>query len=292
VTKAERYLLLKSLAPKLVAIESGELELILRQFEVEWAYFEYEIPPAEYVMARLERSSDDILLELSSFLDSGAIDSIVTYIGKPGPWKSGRFKLFLSHRAEDKVVLAELKRKLEKYGIDCFLAHEDISPTEEWVNVIESALRSCDSLATWLTPNFHASDWVDHEIGIAYSRHVLLVPLKNGVDPYGFFGKYQGMQCVGLEIEEVAKQLFLILIVNELTQDKCAAGLVQALHDTEHFSDAKELAGLLRHVASWNPELLRSLEACMENPQVNEAWGVPERIQSLVESHSSGIPKN
>src|SRR5262249_54560409 len=79
---------------------------------------------------------------------------------------------------------------------DAFVAHEDIEPSLEWQDVIEEALKTCGAMVAWLTPDFPTSDWTDQEIGYCLARETLVIPVRVGLDPYGFVGKYQGLQGV------------------------------------------------------------------------------------------------
>lgn len=105
----------------------------------------------------------------------------------------GYFKLFLSHASKYKVQTAELKDRLRFFGVACFVAHTDIEPLTEWQNEIELALASMDALAALLTPGFHESFWTDHEVGFAFARRVPIIPVRLGIDPYGFMGKSQAL---------------------------------------------------------------------------------------------------
>ena len=51
-----------------------------------------------------------------------------------------------------------------------------------------------DALAAILTPGFNESKWTDQEVGVAVGRGSLIIPIRKGMNPYGFIGKYQGMQ--------------------------------------------------------------------------------------------------
>lgn len=55
-------------------------------------------------------------------------------------------------------------------AIAVFVAHAAINPTEEWQQVIEYALRSCDACAALLAPGFKESDWTDQEVGFCMAR--------------------------------------------------------------------------------------------------------------------------
>jgi hypothetical protein len=93
-------------------------------------------------------------------------------------WPDGRFRLFLSHLAKHKAGVSKLKDELEQFGISAFVAHEAIKPSLEWQREIELALRSMHALVALITPEFHASNWTDQEIGWAFGRGVLVVPVR------------------------------------------------------------------------------------------------------------------
>jgi hypothetical protein len=48
-------------------------------------------------------------------------------------WEAGEsFRIFLSHISKFKVETAALKKRLELFGVSCFVAHMDIKPSKEW----------------------------------------------------------------------------------------------------------------------------------------------------------------
>ncbi len=112
-------------------------------------------------------------------------------------WKTGFFRLFISHTSPNKISAHNLKAALPKYRIAAFVAHDDIDPTKEWQLEIERALRTADSLAAIITPDFIESRWCDQEVGFAFGRGKLVVPLCKESVPHGFLGKYQGFQARG-----------------------------------------------------------------------------------------------
>lgn len=93
-------------------------------------------------------------------------------------WKPGYFRLFISHLSEYKVSAANLKGCLQNFGIDGFVAHEDITPSKEWEQEIEAALFSMDALCAIVAPGFEKSRWCDQEVGIALGR-------KKWCSPFG-----------------------------------------------------------------------------------------------------------
>lgn len=140
-------------------------------------------------------------------------------------WIDGFFRLFLSHVSAHKVAVAELKKELKAWGISAFIAHEDITPSLEWQNEIELALRSMHALAALLTPDFHESKWTDQEVGFALGRGSLVVPVRLGLDPYGFIGKVQGLSGSLEQPSRIARLLFDILLSHPATHRHMRSGL-------------------------------------------------------------------
>jgi hypothetical protein len=90
--------------------------------------------------------------------------------------------------AEKKVFANEVKMALLFYGIDSFVAHEDIVGGAEWLQQIRIALHSCDALVGILHEGFRESPWCDQEVGIVLGREKPVIPLSMDLLPYGFFG--------------------------------------------------------------------------------------------------------
>ena len=182
-------------------------------------------------------------------------------------WEQGYYRLFLSHKTEDKVEAAKLKADLRQYGVSCFVAHEDIHPTKEWQNEIENALFSMDALVALMTKGFHDSDWTDQEVGIAIGRGVPIISVKLGRDPYGFIGKYQALKCSWAESPlEIAK----LLINNE----KMKEAYIQALSACHSFNGGNALADLLPYLNNLTPvQVSTIIDIYNTNGQIRSSYG-------------------
>jgi hypothetical protein len=113
--------------------------------------------------------------------------------------------------------MGSLKQQLALYGICGFVAHDSIKPTKEWISEIETALATCHALAAFLTPEFHESRFTDQEIGYCLSWGALIVPVKYGLDPYGFIERYQAQSALNKAPAQIAEDLFGILMANSQT---------------------------------------------------------------------------
>ena len=85
-------------------------------------------------------------------------------------------RVFLSYSSHDKELAGQVKKELESRGLEAFLAHEDIEPTQEWEGVILENLKACDVFIPLLSENFKESEWTDQETGVAVSEEKLIIP--------------------------------------------------------------------------------------------------------------------
>ncbi len=85
----------------------------------------------------------------------------------------------------------QLKTALQTYGIVCFVAHEDIEPSQGWLREMENALHSMDAFVALLTKDFHQSVWTNQEVGFALCREVPVAPVNMAINPRGFMRDLQ-----------------------------------------------------------------------------------------------------
>jgi hypothetical protein len=176
-------------------------------------------------------------------------------------WEANHFRLFLSHLSTFKKQIGKLQSALRRYGISAFVAHVDIEPTREWQDEIEAGLYSMDALAAVLMPGFKESSWTDQEVGIAIGRGVLIIPVIRGLNPYGFIGKFQGLQANGKTVAQVAHELFGILIAASATRNRMYTCLINTTLQT---AKEDELLAKLEVISSIHPTSGPHLEQLRE----------------------------
>lgn len=281
----ERITCIREISQSLAKYEWADIDLILREFKLPTSASWSEQKDA-YVIHHLKDAKDSVLRELRNYVFGVSSETKGATIEEK-IWAPNRFKLFLSHLSTDKILVAEVKQRLTAYGVDCFVAHEDIDPAVQWQDVIESALQSCDALVAFLTPDFHASNWTDQEIGFCVARRVLIIPLKLGVNPYGFIGKYQAQNCANLTAVQIAEKIFNILIENPLTSAKLSEAIVADFVSSGSWESARARSILLPKIKVWTPEMLRNIENSLQiNSHIPSAFGVPARVKAILAEHS------
>jgi len=196
-------------------------------------------------------------------------------------------KVFLSHLAVDRTFAGALQQCLFEYGISCFVAHNDIEPTMEWLAEIETALATCNAAIALLTPNFHESNWTDQELGIAMGRGLPVFAVHLGQVPYGFIGRFQAFDGKGKSAAELAKEIFDAYRKSKQTQPLMAEALVNLFEQSGSFATTKKLIGYLEDLEVWPPSFANRIRAAVKNnSQVEGSWGVPARVERLAKKWS------
>jgi hypothetical protein len=280
----QRLKLITDIAAVLAAKSWTEIDVHLRQFSLPWAEQWAGGDRHSYVMTQLEGGNDAGLTGLHDYLFPTNAAPAAAAVG--GHWKPGCFRVFMSHITADKATISEMKTELSRYGIDSFVAHEDIEPTKEWVTEIEVALATCHATVAFLTPEFHSSKWTDQELGYCLHRGVLIVPIRLGCDPYGFLGRYQAPQGAAKTTAALASVLFNIFIEHELTAGEMASAVVNYFAASSSFNETRRRMQLVESITTWTPALLARLEASVApNVDIRDCYGVPARIAALVRQH-------
>ena len=182
-------------------------------------------------------------------------------------WGENGYRVFVSHKVEAKKEAAQLKARLQVFGVACFVAHEDIHPTKEWQDEIESALTSMDAFVALLTPDFHDSLWTDQEVGFALGRRVPIIAIRVGRDPYGFIGRFQALSCPW---EAAAKELVDLLI----EQPGMLDAYVTAVGRCSSFDHGNTLSQTLPRLGTLADDQVQLLVAAYnENDQLQGSYG-------------------
>lgn len=244
--------------------------------------------PGEYIDSVVLEMAEDVALgdwreQSGLLLKRPTLATVASGEDLEGLWKPHYMRVFLSHKAQYKKETAGLKECLLNYGVSCFVAHKDIKPTRKWQEAIEKALSSMDVLVALTTPDFHESDWTDQEIGVAIGLGVPVIPVRLGMDPYGFIGKYQAVPGRDKTQKELAKDLFELFFGLPELRLRATEGLVVRFEDADSFAQTNSLMGYIEQIKEASPALIQRLEKAMEdNSQVRHAFEAKERLPRVL----------
>ncbi|PPG81738.1 hypothetical protein C5C52_07925 [Rathayibacter sp. AY1E5] len=214
-----------------------------------------------YVVAMIQRASDDDLRGLHGFLTGTSGQSM------PGasPFKSDRLRLFLSHLTSHRDLVGEVGRVLGVYGIDAFVAHDSITPSKEWQQVIEAGLSECDALVVFFHKGFLESVWCDQEVGWVMGRSRPILPLAFDVMPHGFVSKLQAKKCADLKQHQVAPAVIDWLVSQPTLHPRLAASLTSSFVDSGSWDQTRRLSRLMEQVRGFTDDQLEAMGAAAES---------------------------
>lgn len=181
-------------------------------------------------------------------------------------WDAGYLKVFISHLSANKQRMSFMKKYFAKWGVSAFIAHEDIEPTREWREEVEAALETMDVMVAVVEPGFKESDWCCQEVGYALGRTIEVIPLRAGMDPFGFFGKYQGIQIKGRMPKDAAHDIVKLL----LRKPKCRSRLLQSMSKGFSSQPSKEKVSLVKTLDSWKVLTDDQLKETCERSSISE----------------------
>lgn len=200
-----------------------------------------------------------------------------------GIWHQDYLRLFISHKADIKVLASDIKENFDFYGVSCFVAHEDIEPTKEWQREIEKALFSMDCLVALLTENFGDSKWTDQEVGVAFGKQIPIIPVLLGTIPYGFIGKYQALQGNNKSATELVKEIYTLLWTKPQMKTRLIESLVNRFETSKSYNHANSLMEYLLNIDNASPTVIDQLEqAPSKNRQVRDAYEVKSSLPGLL----------
>ncbi|MBW2641693.1 MAG: toll/interleukin-1 receptor domain-containing protein, partial [Deltaproteobacteria bacterium] len=140
-----------------------------------------------------------------------------------------------------------------------------------------------------LMPGFHESNWTDHEVGVAVGRDVLVIPIRRGIDPYGFIGKYQGLQAKDKTVGQVATEIFSVILSNQKTKGRMLDCLVDQFLLSGTVDDANrwlKLLGMVETLPERHGEKI--IEIFASNNIVSNSEIIRKSTNKLLEKHGMG----
>lgn len=249
MTPLEKVNLIHSIAVELQRrMTYDEIDLYLTEYGINKLSDGYGSKKV-YVQKALEGVLATKILKIAEELGLLKSESFIL-AEEPLCWKLGFFKMFISHLTANKSSATNLKICLEEYAISGFVAHEDIEPSKEWMVEIERALFSMNGLCAIVTSDFIKSHWCDQEVGVAIGRKILIVTIRKGADPYGLFGKYQGIQSKDKDSNKIAEEIFKIVATNEKSKSTYAEMIRNLVLNSKNAEEGLKWIALLEKIPS------------------------------------------
>lgn len=230
----------------------------------------------------LATASDQVLLGLAEHLEIEVPEQMG--VAPPSCWNNTGLRVFISHVSAKKAVARSVADQLSPFGLDCFVAHDDIEPTADWAKEIQAALRTCDVMIALMSEGFRESAWCDQEVGAAVGRMIPIISLHYDHPPHGFAGLIQGIPVKGKDQKQVLPQVLVQIIKNPSTAGAASLALARALRHSTNWSMSNSIAGLFQHVIRLDSEAVRLIqEAVADNGEVSGSNAATTDIPALMD---------
>jgi len=201
-------------------------------------------------------------------------------------------KIFLSYHSSDRHLAGEIKLHLANYGLDVFLAHEDIEPAEEWQTRILSELKSTSVFLPLLTESFMVSRWTAQECGVAVARGTFIVSLKVAVDPFGFLAKNQALNFRTDHVARSCLGIARAIHRNLRLQKRFLDGLIESVRRSTSFEEAIRRTSLLNEFTGYNRrQATEAVKSAIDNPQIHRSYGARRRMDTFIKKNMDRIDK-
>jgi hypothetical protein len=199
-------------------------------------------------------------------------------------------KVFLSHSHLDKDLAGQVKVELAYYGLEVFLAHEDIEPLAEWSDVIFAELKACDVFIPILTENFNGSAWTNQETGIAYVGGKLIIPLKVTVDPHGFIASIQALRLHVGNVKAACKRVVEIIASKPRFGDLFRDALIRKFGGSWSHDRAGDNIKLLLSFEDYTSAQVREMvKFTIANGQINRSGNAHTKLLEFVRKYKDLI---
>jgi TIR domain len=200
---------------------------------------------------------------------------------------------FLSYQNADKNAAGRLKQVLSQLNVSSFLAHEDISVSEEWRLKILEEIAKTDIFVCLLSRNYVQSAWCMQESGVAAFRTgVAIIPLSlDGTTPPGFIAHLQSVRIDPNNI--VVDTLMPAFLKHDFPL--AIEFLINQIGDAGNYRGAEgHFQKILPHISKMSNDQIKSLlERSAGNNQVHHAsLCATTYIPPLLASHGHLLPKD
>ena len=80
---------------------------------------------------------------------------------------NAKLRIFLSYSVKDKEKAGKIQRRLESFGIEVFVSHDDIETEEGWGEFVMKNIAECECFVPLISENYHGASHTEQEFGMA-----------------------------------------------------------------------------------------------------------------------------
>jgi hypothetical protein len=104
------------------------------------------------------------------------------------------------------------------------------------------------------------------EVGFALGRKIDIIPLRAGLDPFGFFGKYQAIQIKGKYADQVANEITQTLLKKPQHRNRLLQSISKAFASLQSLKKIE----LILLLDSWSIAMDLQLKTLLEQASLSD----------------------
>ncbi len=150
-----------------------------------------------------------------------------------------KIKVMICCSIKDVNIGSRIKEMLASLEIEGFLAHDGDNLSGNFKKSIMDKLNDCAVFIPILSNNFRNSSYCSQELGIAYFRNLLIIPLSlNGTIPYGFISDFN---CLPVSRNDIPLEYIIKPIADSFPGANISGKLISALKNAYSFRNAEDV---------------------------------------------------
>jgi hypothetical protein len=194
---------------------------------------------------------------------------------------------FISYASDIKKTAGRIKGYLDRYGFNCFLAHEDIQPQTEWPKEIIAALEQCDLFLPLLTTGFTESFFCQQETGFAYCRDVEILPVMISKAPMGMIADLQAVKFNQEDFESSCWKIVVHVGKKKTLSRSVLDALIIWLGESGTYNEAAERAKKILNEFDFSKEQISDIRKHIKrNSQIHETKEARDIIFKFMDKYS------
>lgn len=195
---------------------------------------------------------------------------------------------FISYSSKSKKTAGHIKEYLDKFGFNCFLAHEDIPPQTVWPKEIVKFLNRCDLFLPLLTQGFIESFFCQQETGFAYCKGVEILPVMISKEPMGMIANIQAVKFDKNKFDSSCWKIVKHVAKRKSLSKSVLDALVKWFGESNSYDIATERAKKILNVFYFTPRQVMKIRSHIKrNSQIHETKEARDSIFRFIEKYDS-----
>ena len=193
---------------------------------------------------------------------------------------------FISYASEIKKTAGRIKKYLDQFAFNCFLAHEDIPPQTVWPEEILAALKRCDLFLPLLTSGFIESFFCQQETGFAYCKGIEILPVMISKAPMGMISDIQAVRFTRKDLHSSCWKIVKHVAKRESLSKPVLDALIKWFGESGSYDIATERAKLILNEFEFSPPQVKTIRTFIKNtPQIYETKTARDSIFKFIDKY-------